>query len=87
MVYPKLTPGAIVLVDDYGDDALCERIKGLYEQNPYVKNSQRKINISNWLPGVQRACEEFLADKPEGMYVLLAGEERHAFFRKAGAKS
>lgn len=83
-LYPRLSPGAIVLVDDYAEPALCERLRAAYEQNPYVKNSGRKVAPTDWLPGVRLACEEFLADKPEEMVVLVAGEERHAYFQKRG---
>lgn len=36
----------------------------------------------NQLPGVKRACDEFLADKPEQMSVLYAGNRSHGYFRK-----
>lgn len=42
-VYHKLSPGAAVLVHDYGWDVL---------------------------PGVKRACDDFLKDKPEKVRVL-----------------
>jgi len=54
-VFPRLSKGAICLVDDYGDPAL---------------------------PGVQRACDKFLADKPENIVLLYAGNFSHAYFRK-----
>ena len=82
-IYPRLSPGAVVLVDDYGDPAACQRIAAAYNINPYCKNLGRKYAPTDWLPGVRIACEEFLADKPEDMTILIAGEERHAFFRKA----
>lgn len=81
-VYPRLSPGAVVLVDDYADTGLCSEIVKAYGDNIYWKNMGRRCQASNWLPGVQKACEEFLADKPEEMTVLIAGDERHAFFRK-----
>lgn len=82
-LYPRLSSGAVVVVDDYADAGLCGRIKNAYRENPYVVNTGRRINISDWLPGVRVACDEFLMDKPEEMTALLAGEERHAYFRKA----
>jgi O-methyltransferase len=36
----------------------------------------------NELPGVKRACDEYLGNKPERMSVLWAGRYSHAFFRK-----
>jgi O-methyltransferase len=81
-IYPRLAPGAIVLVDDYARPDVCELITRYYGENPYVKNSRRKVAPTDWLPGVRLACEEFLAERPEEMTVLIAGEERHAFFRR-----
>jgi O-methyltransferase len=33
-------------------------------------------------PGVEKACDEFLADKPERVTVLYSADMPHAFFRK-----
>ena len=81
-IYPRLSSGAIVLVDDYADQEECKKISQNYNVNPYCKGLSRTYSPSNWLPGVRIACEEFLTDRPEEMIVLIAGEERHAFFRK-----
>jgi O-methyltransferase len=64
-VYPKLSPGAICLIDDYCDP---------------------QINPRGWngLPGVKKACDEYLIDKPEKMESIYSGIYSHAFFRKAG---
>jgi O-methyltransferase len=62
-VYPRLAPGAIVLVDDCWDPAV----------HP----------VPDRLPGVRRACDAFLADKPERLHVLIGGCASHAYFRKA----
>jgi O-methyltransferase len=61
-VYPRLSSGAICLVDDYCD--------------PTVH--------AGWdeLPGVKKACDEYLSDKPEKISVLYAGGYAHGFFRK-----
>jgi O-methyltransferase len=61
-VYPRLSTGAVVVVDDYCDPAV----------NP----------VYDSLPGVKRACDDFLRDKPERMGVLLAGSGAHGYFRK-----
>lgn len=61
-VYPRLSPNAIVVVDDYCDPTIH--------------------NVNNILPGVKKACDDFLADKPEKITVLLAGCEAHGYFRK-----
>jgi O-methyltransferase len=64
-VYPKLSPGAVCLIDDYCDP---------------------QINPKGWnkLPGVKKACDEYLADKPEKMEFIYSGPYSHAFFRKSG---
>lgn len=36
----------------------------------------------NQLPGVKKACDEYLADKPERVTLLYAGDYSHGFFRK-----
>lgn len=61
-VYPRLSPGAVCLIDDYCDPAILDE----YDH----------------LPGVKRACDEFLADKPEEVSVMYAGAFAHGFFRK-----
>jgi len=61
-VYPRLSRGAVCLIDDYADPS---RLAGW-----------------NKLPGVKKACDEFLADKPEAVSVLWAGAMAHGFFRK-----
>jgi O-methyltransferase len=63
-VYPRLTKGAICLVDDYNDPSI----------NPVGWNK---------LPGVKKACDEYLSNKPEKMTFLYAGVYPHGFFRKA----
>lgn len=92
-VYPRLSPGAIVVVDDYCDPALVPQIEQVYNENPYSRSPYagdgvttpvppRQYHIGNWVPAVKRACDEFLADKDEEWTVMLAAEEKHAFFRK-----
>jgi O-methyltransferase len=61
-VYPRLSKGAVCLVDDY-----C---------NPEVYDGW------NDLPGVKKACDEFLEGKPETVSVLYAGHYAHGYFRK-----
>jgi O-methyltransferase len=36
----------------------------------------------NYLPGVKKACDEFLSDKPERITYLYSGTFSHGFFRK-----
>jgi O-methyltransferase len=45
-----------------------------------------QINPTGWnrLPGVKKACDEYLADKPEKIEFIYSGIFSHAFFRKVG---
>lgn len=61
-VYPKLSKGAVVVIDDYCDP--------------------KKLNVNNILPGVKKACDDFLKDKKEKVSILVAGCESHGYFRK-----
>jgi len=67
-VYPKLSKGAVCLVDDYSDPAVFDSV--------------------NECPGVKKACDEFLLDKPEQVVVLYGGYDSklgygsHGYFRK-----
>ncbi len=61
-VYPRLSPGAIVVIDDYCDPAIHA--------------------VNNILPGVKKACDEFLKGR-ETVNVLIAGCEAHGYFRKS----
>ncbi|WP_245286391.1 TylF/MycF/NovP-related O-methyltransferase [Bradyrhizobium sp. ARR65] len=62
-VYPRLSAGAVCLIDDYCDTA---------------------INPDGWnhLPGVKKACDEFLRNKPEQICYVYSGAFTHGFFRK-----
>ncbi len=62
-VYPRMTNGAICLIDDYCDPM---------------------INPTGWnrLPGVKKACDEFLNGKPEHIHFIYSGAYSHAFFRR-----
>jgi O-methyltransferase len=63
-VYPLLSPGAVVIVDDYCDSA----------KNP---------NAFAGFPGPKKACDEFFADKPERISVLVGpGDMAAGYFRK-----
>lgn len=61
--YPRLSKGAICLIDDYSDPSVFP-------------------TAWNMLPGVKRACDEFLADKPEKMSLIYSDNMSHGFFRK-----
>jgi O-methyltransferase len=63
-VYPRLSPGAIAIIDDY-----CDR-----DKNPQAFAG---------FPGPKLACDEFFANKPEDVSVLVgAGDLAAGYFRK-----
>ncbi|MGI5169455.1 TylF/MycF/NovP-related O-methyltransferase [Spirillospora sp. CA-253888] len=63
-LYPRLSPGAIVIVDDYCDEVRSPRAFAGF-------------------PGVKKACDEFFADKPERISVLVGtGKLAFGYFRK-----
>lgn len=81
-IYPRLSRGAIVVIDDFYSSRNHKKIEKLINQNRYSQESNRKIKIQNLLPGVKKACDEFLKDKEEEIKILVAGEERQAYFKK-----
>ncbi len=81
-IYPRLSKGSIVIIDDYFDKKTHPKIEKLLNKNKYSIKSGRKIKINNILPGVKSACDEFFKNKKENLIILIAGEERHAYFRK-----
>jgi O-methyltransferase len=70
-VYPRLSPGAICLLGVYRDP----RTKAA------MTTDKRYIS-----PGVKQACDEFFADKPERINILLAGNYTSGYFRRQVAK-
>lgn len=82
-IYPRLSRGAIVVIDDYHDASLAAPIKSAYDGNPYQRAIAPVPLMQNHFPGVQQGVEEFLADKSEAVTVMLAAHEKHCFFRKA----
>lgn len=81
-IYPRLSKGAIVIVDDYGTSKTNKKIEKIINLNKYSIDSGRKVKLKILLPGVKKACEEFFKDKKEDLEILIAGEEQHAYFRK-----
>jgi O-methyltransferase len=66
-VYPRLAPRAIAKFGAYCDEAV---------------HVPRTTSLKYRCPGVKRASDEFLADKPESVSVLYAGEYTTGYFRK-----
>lgn len=76
-VYSRLARGAVCLIADYCESAAFDR-----------DGFRRPVSMLpsvhwNQYPQVKQACDEFLADKPEKVFYLYAGEFSHGFFRKA----
>jgi O-methyltransferase len=69
-VYPRLSPGAVCLLGVYWDP----RTKVAMTTDKNYKS-----------PGVKKACDEFLADKPERINVLIAGNYTSGYFQKQRA--
>lgn len=81
-IYPRLSKGAVVVIDDYGVPKTHKKIQNLINKNRYSEDSGRKIKIRDNLPGVKKACDEFFKKKKEIIKILIAGEEKQAYFRK-----
>jgi len=75
-LYPRLAPRGVCLIADYCEPDVYER------QNFDFPNAIVSKRCWNVFPVVQEACVRFLADKPETMNVLYAGEYSHGYFRK-----
>lgn len=69
-VYPRLSPNAICMLGVYWDP------------KTKVELTTDKRYKS---PGVKQACDEFFADKPERISILLAGNYTSGYFRKQAA--
>jgi len=81
-IYPKLSKGAVVVIDDYYNNKIHKEIEKLINKNKYSKKSGRKIKIDCILPGVKKACDRFFKNKKESLNLLISEEERHVYFRK-----
>jgi O-methyltransferase len=68
-VYPRLSPGAICLLGVYWDP-----------QTKAAMTTDKRYKS----PGVKHACDEFFADKPERISILLAGNYTSGYFRRHG---
>ena len=81
-IYPKLSKGAIVIIDDYYCREGHMKIEKRMNKNSYQQFRNIITEVKDILPGVKKACDEFFEDKPEKIIVLMAGCERHAYFKK-----
>ncbi len=66
-VYPRLSSGAVCLLGVYWDP-----------MTKVALTTDKRYKS----PGVKRACDEFFADKPERISLLLAGNYTSGFFRR-----
>ena len=76
-LYPRLSKGAIVVIDDYYDAQIHQNI-----DNKILYYSKITSQVPAIAPGVQRAADRFLADKAERPEVLYAGNKAHCYFVK-----
>lgn len=68
-VYPRLTKGGVVVIDDYCDPDLLESDKSQVE--------------NEILPGVRRAVTDFLSSRPETVRGIPAGPgQHHGYFKR-----
>lgn len=75
--YPKLSKGAVCVIDDYTNPYVTAHIHSLLQGRAGGPNSG--VNL---FPGVKNACDEFFADKPEKVGILYSGYQPHGYFRK-----
>ncbi len=72
-VYARLSPGGVCVLADYW---VASR------DGSSLPNCMMFPGLLNHYPQVKRACDCVLADKPERMIGLFAGEYAHGYFRK-----
>ena len=82
-VYPRLSPGAVVVIDDYCDPDIQKGIAENIDHNAFNKAPLAFVKSDpNYLPGVKVACDEFFADKLEKVSPLCSGYAPHGSFTK-----
>lgn len=81
-IYPKLSKGAVVVIDDYCDYNHKQNVINI-EENRFDNNAKNKYRTElDMFPGVKIACDEFFQDKEEKVNMLFSGWAPHGFFRK-----
>jgi O-methyltransferase len=78
-IYPRMTPGAVGVLQDYCDPAAYDR------PGYHFPGLIRSTKYWNHYPQVKQACDEFFRDKPEKVHPLFAGNYSHGYFRKQGS--
>jgi len=81
-IYTKLSKGAIVVIDDYCAPEIHKQIQHKLNSNQRNLHNRRVYKVEDILPGVKKACDKFFKHKKERVSVLIAGDERHGYFRK-----
>lgn len=66
-LYPRLSSGGICLIGVYWDP---------------ITQVRMTTDVKYKSPGVKKACDEFFADKPENVGILLAGNYTSGYFQK-----
>jgi O-methyltransferase len=81
-IYPILSKGAIVVIDDYYHPQKHKKIQEMLNSNRRNKFTKRKYIPKDIFPGVKKACDEFFKDKKEKPDVLISGDQGHVYFVK-----
>jgi len=81
-VYPRLSPGALVIIDDYCGEEHKENTNNLAKNTFKQKAEPRYLEQLDQFPGVKQACDEYFKDKPEKVSMLYSGWAPHGYFRK-----
>lgn len=81
-IYPRLSKGAITVIDDYYDVKIHKKIEKNINDNKCNIMGKRKYNIRDVFPGVKKACDEFFKNKKEKPEILISGDSGHVYFVK-----
>lgn len=85
-IYPLLSKGAILIIDDYCDIKIHRKIEKSLNENKWSNNPSRnrvrKYFVRELFPGVKKACDEFFSNKKEKVSVLVSGDKCHGYIIK-----
>ncbi len=82
-IYPRMPKGAITVIDDYRDPLMHPKIQKMLNCNCRNRSEGRQYDIRECMPGVKKACDQFFSDKPEDVFILLAGDGSQGYFVKS----
>lgn len=81
-IYNRISKGGVILIDDYYDSEVHKKIEKDLNENKRNIGQKRRYIIKDVAPGVKKAVDEFLRDKKEEIFVLVSGDDCHAYFKK-----